>query len=135
MHAILFSQRLCYSCSRYKVLFGSLSSVIIALFLVRNMVFATRLAIGEFKCEKPSLDSIPENATDMIVFNHLFNTLLVIVELLHIPEYFYLFKNLYKCTLGKDNIRKKLPSCTEMKDFMKKLQTLLFVLVMLFFSW
>ena len=135
MHAILFSQRLCYSCSRYKVLFGSLSSVIIALFLVRNMVFATRLAIGEFKCEKPSLDSIPENATDMIVFNHLFNTLLVIVELLHIPEYFYLFKNLYKYILGKDNIQKKLPSCTEMKDFMKKLQTLLFVLVMLIFSW
>ena len=59
------------------------------LFLFCNGALLARLAVGEFKCSKPSLDSLPSNATD-VNFDRLFDILLIAVGFLHIPEITYL---------------------------------------------
>ena len=58
-----------------------------------NGALIARLAVGEFKCSKPSLDSLPSNATD-VDFDRLFDILLIAVGFLHIPEQIYLLVNL-----------------------------------------
>ena len=100
------------------------------LFFICNVAFTARLAVSEFKCHKPSLDSLPSNATD-IAFDHLFDILLIIVELLHIPELIYLLIYLFRLTKD-DEIWGKLPMRKEMKEFVgkKKIKSTFFTLVL-----
>ena len=55
-----------------------------------------RLAVGEFLCNKPSLNSVSSNSTDDILFNRLSDILVIPVGFLHIPEHIYLIFYLYK---------------------------------------
>ena len=69
-----------------------------------------RLAVGEFLCNKPSLDSFPSNSTGDVYFDRLTDILLIPVGILHVPEHIYLLYYLYKfvkCLKSWDKSYKK----------------------------
>ena len=68
----------------------------IVMFLISSAVVIARLAVGEFLCNKPSLNGIPSNLSGDIYFDRLSDILLTPVGFLHVPEYIYFFAFLYK---------------------------------------
>ena len=107
--------------------------LVVICFLVSSLVFLIRLVLGEFKCHKPSLDSLPSqfNVTN-IGFDKLYDILLTIMEFLHIPEYglltYYLFQFIikYKCLNGP-------PAFRDFMEIEKMIKLILIVLVGIIF--
>ena len=79
-----------------KLSFIIISIAVILLFTVKSMAVTARLAVGEFLCNKPSLNSLPSNSTGDIYFNRLTDIMDIPVGFLHIPEHIYLLYYLYK---------------------------------------
>ena len=74
------------------------SVAIMLLFAVRSLAVTARLAVGEFMCNKPSLNRLLANSTGDIRFNRLSDILAVPVALLHIwiREHCFLLHFLYQ---------------------------------------
>lgn len=121
-----------------KIIFSILSTVIVMLFVIHTMALTIRLAIGEFLCQKPSLEGlIPINSTETDVnFNRLFDILLISVGVLHIPENIYLLVFLFRfLAIYKSwEISYKLALRIKMREFViTKRRSVFFGLVLLIF--
>ena len=102
-----------------KLSFISVSIAVILLFIVKSMAVTVRLAVGEFLCNKPSLNSLPSNSTSDVYFDRLSDILVIPVGFLHIPEHIFLLCYLYKFLKSFKNWNRlyKKAIRIKMKDF------------------
>ena len=78
--------------------FITVSVLLILLFVIQRLALLVRLAVGEFLCQKTSLDGLQSNtnSSEDVNFNRLFDIVLIPVGFLHIPEHIYLLVYLYQ---------------------------------------
>ena len=78
--------------------FITVSVLLILLFVIQRLTLLVRLAVGEFLCQKTSLDGLQSNtnSSEDVNFNRLFDIVFIPVGFLHIPEHIYLLVYLYQ---------------------------------------
>ena len=76
-----------------KLIFISVSIAVILLFIVMSLVVARlMIAVGEFLCNKTSLNSLPSDSesTGDVHNDHLLDVSVIPLGYLHVPEHIYL---------------------------------------------
>ena len=105
-----------------KMTFILVSVVILVLVILRNLIFTTRMILGEWRCRKPSVDFFPGLHKEMkhYHFDRFSDIMFTFTGFLHIPEHIYLLVYLYKFIGVYFNWEKgyKKEIWSEMKTFM-----------------